>query len=41
MWVLNRNDTVVKVHWSKDVTTEVTSLNNKVLDYTIYWSASF
>ena len=41
MWVLNRNDTVVKVHWSEDITTEVTSLNNKVLNYTIYWSASF
>jgi len=39
-WFIERNDTLRKVFWAKDITVESESYKDELLRYTVYWSDS-
>lgn len=39
-WLIERNDTLREVYWSKDITVESESYKDELLRYTVYWSDS-
>jgi hypothetical protein len=41
IWSISRNDTVVAVNWSEDITIETATINGKILSYTVYLSEQF